>query len=150
MHKVLSCPPRVYFPVLRKFWQLYSGVNGHHLQEVYAIPTPRAPVSAADHCQPVRTSTGGTQFCLSFCGVPGFWCTQGSVYALQESTSQSCVSSGSSVVGLMATSSKRALPYPSLLHSEPLPCGSPLLTRTSTGDAQTQFCLSLCGLNYLS
>ena len=28
----------------------------------------------------------------------------------------------------------------------PRPCGSPLLTRTSTGDAQTQLCLSLCGV----
>ena len=28
----------------------------------------------------------------------------------------------------------------------PCPCGSPLLTHTSTGDAQTQFCLSLCGV----
>ena len=26
----------------------------------------------------------------------------------------------------------------------PCPCGSPLLIRTSSGDAQTQFCLSLC------
>ena len=34
---------------------------------------------------------------------------------------QSCVSSGSSVVGLMATSSKRVLPYPGLLHPELLP-----------------------------
>ena len=29
----------------------------------------------------------------------------------------------------------------------PCPCSSPLLTRTSTGDAQTQFCLSLCGVS---
>ena len=28
----------------------------------------------------------------------------------------------------------------------PCPCGRPLPTRTSTGDAQTQFCLSLCGV----
>ena len=28
----------------------------------------------------------------------------------------------------------------------PCPCGSPLPTSTSTGDAQTQFCLSLCGV----
>ena len=28
----------------------------------------------------------------------------------------------------------------------PCPCCSSLLTRTSTGDAQTQFCLSLCGV----
>ena len=27
------CPPRVYFPVLCKFWQLYGGVNGYLLQE---------------------------------------------------------------------------------------------------------------------
>ena len=32
-HKVLLCPPRVYFPVLCKFWQLYGGVNGDLLQE---------------------------------------------------------------------------------------------------------------------
>ena len=38
---------------------------------------------------------------------PGSWCTQGFVCVLQESLSQSCVSSGSSMVGLMATSSKR-------------------------------------------
>ena len=40
------CPPRVYFPVLCKFWQLYGGVNGNLLQEAFAIPkstAPRAP-----------------------------------------------------------------------------------------------------------
>ena len=29
----------------------------------------------------------------------------------------------------------------------PYPCGSPLLSRTSSGDTQTQFCLSLCGVS---
>ena len=29
----------------------------------------------------------------------------------------------------------------------PCPCGSPLLTRTSTEDTQTQFCLSLCQIS---
>ena len=43
---------------------------------------------------------------------PGFWCTQGSVCALPETISQSCVSSGNSMVGLMATSSKRAYAIP--------------------------------------
>ena len=66
------CPPRVCFPVLCKFWQLYDGVNGNLLQEGL--------------CH--------TQVC----------CTQ------------------------------------SLC-----PCGSPLLTCTSTADTQTQFCLCLCG-----
>ena len=32
VHKVLLCPPRVYFPVLYKFWRLYSGVDGDLLQ----------------------------------------------------------------------------------------------------------------------
>ena len=68
------CPSRVYFPVLGKFWRLYSGVNGDLVQEGL--------------CH--------TQVC----------CTQ-----------------------------------------SPCPCGSPLLTRTSAGDAQTQFCLSLCGVS---
>ena len=42
---------------------------------------------------------------------------------------------------------KRLMPYSSLLHPELHPCGSPLLTRTSTGDTQMQFCLSLCGVS---
>ena len=46
---------------------------------------------------------------------------QGSVCARQESVSQSCGSSGGSMVGLMATSSKRPLPHPGLLHPEPPP-----------------------------
>ena len=47
------CPPRVYFPVLCKFWQLYGGINCDLLQEGLAIPksdAPRAPVPVAVHC----------------------------------------------------------------------------------------------------
>ena len=46
------------------------------------------------------------------------------------------------------------MPYPSQLHpaqvcctQSPCPCGSPLLTHTFSGDIQTQFCLSLCGVS---
>ena len=77
---------------------------------------------------------------------PGSWCTQGSFCALQESISQSSVSSGSRIVGLMVTSSKRAYATPKSAAPRAHPCGSPLLTCTSTGDSQTQFCLSLCGV----
>ena len=73
VHRFSLCPPRVYFPVLCKFWWLSVGVNGDVLQEGL--------------CH--------TQVC----------CTQ-----------------------------------------NPCPCVSPLLTRTSTGDTQTQFCLSLYGV----
>ena len=75
---------------------------------------------------------------------PGSWSTQNSVCFLQESISQSCVSSGSWVNG--------DLLQESLCHTQvcctqsPCPCGRPLLTRTLTVDTQTQFWLSFCGL----
>ena len=43
---------------------------------------------------------------------PGSWYAQSSVCALQESISQSCIGSGSSMVGLMVTSSKMAYAIP--------------------------------------
>ena len=43
---------------------------------------------------------------------PGSWCTQGSICAIQESVSQSCESSGGSMVGIMVTFSKRAYSLP--------------------------------------
>ena len=62
---------------------------------------------------------------------PGSWWEQGSVYAVQESIFQSCVSSGSSMVGLIVTSSKRAnaipmsaaprAPAPVTVHYWPVP-----------------------------
>ena len=72
---------------------------------------------------------------------------------------QCCVNSGSSVLGLMVTSSKRAHAIPrSAALRAPAPCGRPLLPHTSTGDKHskagltqslwgllvcTRFCLSL-------
>ena len=66
---------------------------------------------------------------------------------LKSLSPQSCVSSGGSAVGLMLTSSKRACATPGQLHPEPLPLPQSLLTPTSSGDTQTQFCLSLCGVS---
>ena len=54
----------------------------------------------------------GQSFVGSLLLFPGSWCAQGSVCVLQESVSHSCVSSGSSIVGLMVTSSKRAYAIP--------------------------------------
>ena len=73
---------------------------GHHR------PTP--PLETLGHSQ---TSLGQSlvgPLLLS----PGSWCPQGSICALQESISQSCISSGSSMVGLMMTSSKSAYAIP--------------------------------------
>ena len=78
--------------------------------------TLRAPNPAAGHHRPIPPleTPGHSQasLCLSLVGSlllsRGSYYTQGSVCALQESVSQSCVSSGRSMMGLMLTSSKRA------------------------------------------
>ena len=70
---------------------------------------------------------------------PGSWCTQGFVCALQVSVSPVlCKFWRLLMVGLMATSSKRACAIPrSAVPRAPAPCSRPLLTRTSVGDTQT-------------
>ena len=88
----------------------------------FSQPRSRPPLT---HTSPLETpkhswESLGQSLVGSLVLSPGSWCTQDSVCALQESISQSCVSSGSSIVGLMATSSKRAYAIPSLLHPEPL------------------------------
>ena len=78
VHKVLLCPPRVYLPVLSKFWQLCGGVNGDLLQEDLSH-THTQSTCPCGRLLSTCTSTGDaqTQFCLILCGVPGSWCTQG-------------------------------------------------------------------------
>ena len=74
-------PPRVYFPVLCKFWHLYGGVNGNLLQEGLCHTQVCFTQSPCPCSTPLltRTTTGDTQtqFCLSLCGVPQSWCTEG-------------------------------------------------------------------------
>ena len=74
-------PPRVYFPVLCKFWQLYGGVNGDLLQEGLCHTHVCCSQSPCPCGSPLLTctSTGDAQiqFCLSLCGVSGSWCAQG-------------------------------------------------------------------------
>ena len=68
-------------PVLCKFWWLYGGVNGNLLQEGLCHTQVCCTQSPCPCSSPLltHTSTGDTQtqFCLSLCGVPGFWCSQG-------------------------------------------------------------------------
>ena len=76
-----------------------SPAAGHHR------PTPPPETPGHPQASPLPSPVGSLLFS------PGSWCTR-FCCALQESISQSCVSSGSSVVGLMATSSKRAYAIP--------------------------------------
>ena len=76
---------------------------------------------------------------------PGSWCTQDSVCALQESLSPVLCKFWS-----LYSRANGDLLQEGLCHTQvyctqsPCPCSSPLLTHISTGDTQTQFCLSLC------
>ena len=75
-------------------------------------PCSRPPPTQASTGES-RTPTGksGAVSLGSLLLSPGSWCT-GFCCAHRESISQSCVSSGSSMVGLMASSSKRAYAIP--------------------------------------
>ena len=54
------CPPRVFFPVLCKVWQLYGGVNGDLLQEGLCHTQVCCTQSSCPCSSPLltRTSTG--------------------------------------------------------------------------------------------
>ena len=75
---------------------------------------------------------------------PGSWCTRFCV-CLQESVSP-VLCEFWQLHGGVNGPLRGLMPCPGLLHPAPCPCGRPLLTHTSTGDTQTQFCLSLCGV----
>ena len=82
--------------------------------------TLNAPNSAAGHRQPTplpetpghSQASLGQSLVVSLLVSSGSWCTQDSVCTLQEIISQSCVSSGGSVVGLMVVFSKRTYAMP--------------------------------------
>ena len=71
-------------------------------------PLPMPPPGTPGHSQ----ASLGQSLVGSLLLSPESWCTQGFVYGLQESVSQSFVSSGGSIVGLMETSPKRAYATP--------------------------------------
>ena len=116
----------VYLPVYSLFTLLFTwGQTMVEVMKIMATSFKRShahtatlspPNPAAGHCLPTPLPESPRHpqesLCQSLVGSlllsPGSQCTQGSVCALQESVSQSCVSSGSSMVGLMTTSSKRA------------------------------------------
>ena len=115
--------------------------------------TPDVPNPTAGHCWPTpRWRLLGTQGQVwasllwghcSFLLHPG---VQGSVCALQESFPQSCVSSGSSVVGLMVTPPGGLKPYPGPLHPEPLPLRQATADPSLHRRCSKTVCLSLCGV----
>ena len=77
---------------------------------------------------------------------PGSWCTQGFVCALQESVSSVLYKFCQLYGGVNGDLLQEGLCHNQVYCTQsPCPCSCPLLTHTSAGDTQTQFCLSLCG-----
>ena len=112
-----------------------------------------APNPAAGHHRPMlllktpghSRASLGQSFVGSLLLSPESWCIQGSVRALQETVSPVLCNFwwlyGGVNGDLLQENLCRTQVY---CTQSPCPCSSPLLTRTSTGDTQTQFCLSLC------
>ena len=74
------------------------------------------------------------------------WCTQGFVCALQESVSSVLYKFCQLYGGINGDLLQEGLCHNQVYCTQsPCPCSCPLLTHTSAGDTQTQFCLSLCG-----
>ena len=113
-----------------------------------------APNPAAGHQQPMplpetpghlRASLGQSLM-GSVLLSPGSWCTQGFVCALQESVSSVLYKFCQLYGGVNGDLLQEGLCHNQVYCTQsPRPCSCPLLTHTSAGDTQTQFCLSLCG-----
>ena len=112
----LGCVPLLLFDLRPN----YGGGNEQNGDLLHKVPCTHsalsAPNPAAGHSWPMPLpetprhswASLGQPLVGSLFLSPRSWCTEGFVCALQESVSQFCVSSGGSMVGLMATSSKRA------------------------------------------
>ena len=79
---------------------------------------------------------------------PGSWCAQGFVCALQESVSPVLCKFWQLYGEVNGILLQEGLCHTQVCCTQSsCPCSRPLLTHTSLGDIQTQFCLSLCGIS---
>ena len=105
---------------------------------------PPTHASARGHSQAIM----GQSLVGSLLLFPGSWCTQGFVCALQESVFPVLCKFWRLYGGVNCNLLQEGLCHTYICcNQSPCPCSRPLLTCTSTGDTQTQFWLSLCGLS---
>ena len=106
-------------------------LTGSNLAAGHHWPTP--PPETPGHSRASLDQSFVGSLLLS----PESWCTQCSVGARQESISYSCVSS-ELYGGVNSDLFQEGLCHTQVCCTQsPCPCGSPLLTSTSSGDAQT-------------
>ena len=110
---------------------------------------------AAGHCQPTpppetpghSRASLGQSLVGSLLPSPGSGCAQGFVCALQESVSPVLCKVWQLYGGVNRDLLQEGLCHTQVCCTQSLcPCGRPLPAHTFTGDTQTQFCLSLCGV----
>ena len=101
--------------------------------------TPCMPCYSS--CPQPHTFTGKSPVGSLFLS-PGFWC-RGSVVPSKSLFPSPMQVQAAPWWGQRWPPPRGRMQYP---HPEALSWGRPPLTRTSTGDTQTQFCLSLCGV----
>ena len=118
--------------------------------------TLSAPYPAAGHHQPTPMPEApghswaslGQSLVGSLPLAPGSSCTQGILCALQESVSPVLCKFWQLHGEVNGDLLQEGLCHTQVYGTQSsCPCRSLLLTRTSTGDTQTQFCLSLCGVS---
>ena len=124
--------------------------RSHECTAILSAPNP-----AASHCQPAPPLEihGHSRANLSQSLVeslllsPGSKCAQGFTYALQESLFPVLCKFWWLYGGVNGDLLQQGLCHTQICCMQrPCPCGSPLLTHTSTGDTQTQFWLSPHGV----
>ena len=117
--------------------------------------TVSAPNPAAGHCRltPLPETLGHSQASMgqsllgSLLLSSGSRCAQGFVCVLQESVSPVLCKFWQLYGGTNGDLLQEGLCHTYVCGTQgPCPCGRPLLTHTFTGDTQTQFWLSLCGV----
>ena len=114
-----GCVPSLLFTWGQTMVQVMKTMGSSFKGSHACTATLRAPNPVAGHRRPTPLPETPGQLWASLDQFPvgslllspGSWCTR-SCLSLQESISQSCVGSGSSVVGLVATSSERAYATP--------------------------------------
>ena len=123
-----DCVPSLLFD-LRPNYGGSNEDNGNLLQKVimhcltqFPWPCSRPPPTHTSASPGHSWASLGQSLVGSLLLSPGSWFAQGFFFVPSNSLfPQSCVSSGSSMMGLMATSPRGLMPYPGLLYPEPLP-----------------------------
>ena len=138
----------------------YGGGNEDNAEVFQKVPCTHCCIQCLWLCSrpPPTHASARDSWTLTGSLSLGCWCTQGFVCVLQESVSQSCVTSVDSMVGLMVTSSKRAYaiprsavpraPVPAAVHCWPIPLQETLkhssgsVSVESLGPCSYKVCLS--------